>query len=418
MTHAPDKDAVHALIAHLESAEPDVLRAMLRSMAQILMNAEAETVCNAGYGERSSQRTNRRNGYRERPWDTRLGSLQLPIPKLRQGSYFPDWLLEPRRRAEKALTTVVAQAYLAGVSTRRVDGVARAMGIQQLSKSQVSEMAKELDEMVASFRQRPLDSEAYPYLWFDALTQRTREGGRVVNVATVVATGVNAEGRREVLGVDVFTAEDEASWTEFLRSLVERGLKGVQLVISDAHAGLKQAIATVLPGASWQRCRTHFMRNVLSRVPKSVHGLVGTLVRSAFAQPDGEQVVAQYHRVVAQAEERFPEVARLLAEAEADVLAFTAFPKEHWRQIWSNNPQERLNREIRRRTDVVGIFPNRPAVVRLVGAVLAEQHDEWMEARRYMGVESLQKVLSHKPRPVPKKVPKNARKKKQLVEAA
>jgi putative transposase len=317
--------------------------------------------------------------------------MELAIPKLRQGSYFPDWLLEPRRRAERALVAVVAECYVRGVSTRRVEGLVETLGIQSLSKSQVSELARSLDGEVAAFRTRPLDAGGYPYVWLDALAVKCREHGRIVNIAAVVATGVNAEGHREILGVDVLTTEDGAGWTAFLRDLVARGLGGVQLVVSDAHAGLREAVAAVLPGASWQRCRTHFIRNLLTRVPKSAQGLVATLVRSVFAQPDAASTLAQHARVVEQLQERFPAAADLLADAAGDLLAFTAFPKEHWRQIWSNNPQERLNKELRRRTDVVGIFPNRDAVVRLVGAVLAEQHDEWAVARRYMSAESLAK---------------------------
>ncbi|HUZ89928.1 MAG TPA: IS256 family transposase [Candidatus Acidoferrales bacterium] len=384
-----DRDVVAWLRQELQEAHPDLLREMLGSMVGELMGAEAQALCGADFGERSSERTNSRNGYREREWDTRAGTLPLAIPKLRQGSYFPNWLLEPRRRAERALVNVIAQAYVAGVSTRRVEGLIQTLGIAGISKSQVSVMAKSLDGMVDEFRNRPLDGGPYTYIWVDALTQRCRDGGRVVNVCTAIATAVNADGQREILGVDVFTAEDGAAWTSFLRGLVARGLTGVRLVISDDHLGLKQSIAAVLPGAGWQRCRVHFVRNLLTRVPKSAQTLVATLVRSIFAQPDLEAVWAQHGRMVEQLTERFPAAAELLAEAGPDVLAFATFPREHWRQIWSNNPQERLNREVRRRTDVVGIFPDRAAVVRLVGAVLAEQHDEWLVARRYLSAESL-----------------------------
>jgi putative transposase len=266
------------------------------------------------------------------------------------------------------------------------------MGIDGISKSQVSELAKSLDAMVSAFRNRPLDGGPYSYIWLDALTQKVREGGRIVNVAVIVATGVNADGHREILGVDLITTEDGAGWTAFLRGLVARGLSGVALVVSDAHRGLVDAIASVLPGATWQRCRAHFVRNVLTKVPKTAQSMVATLIRSIFEQPDTDQVLAQHARVVEQLSERFSDAADMLTDASADILAFATFPKEHWRQIWSNNPQERLNKEIRRRTDVVGIFPNRAAVIRLVGAVLAEQHDEWAVARRYMGVESLTKA--------------------------
>jgi len=384
-----DRDVVAWLRQQLQEAHPDLLREMLATMVQELMGAEAQQACGAEYGERSSERSNSRNGYRERDWDTRAGTIALAIPKLRQGSYFPDWLLEPRRRAERALVTVIAQAYLAGVSTRRVEGLVQTLGIAHLSKSQVSVMAKALDGMVDEFRNRPLDSGPYTYVWVDALTQRCRDGGRVVNICTAIATAVNANGQREILGIDVFTSEDGAAWTSFLRGLAARGLSGVRLVISDDHLGLKQAIAAVLPGAGWQRCRVHFVRNLLTRVPKSAQTLAATLVRSIFAQPDLEAVWAQHARIVEQLQERFSDAASLLTEAGSDVLAFATFPREHWRQIWSNNPQERLNREVRRRTDVVGIFPDRAAIVRLVGAVLAEQHDEWLVARRYLSAESL-----------------------------
>jgi putative transposase len=389
---ATSMDVVAWLRNQLQEANPDLLREMVGTFAESLMSAEADALCGAAYGERSPDRVNSRNGYRTREWDTRAGTIELEIPKLRQGSYFPDWLLQPRRRAERAMTAVIAEAYLAGVSTRRVEALVQAMGIQGISKSQVSELAKSLDEMVEAFRGRPLDEGPYAYLWLDALSQRCREGGRVVNVATVVATGVNADGHREILGIDVFTSEDGAAWTSFLRGLVARGMGGVRLVVSDSHPGLKAAIAAVLPGAAWQRCRVHFIRNLLSRVPKSAQDPVASLVRSIFAQPDQEAAWAQHARVVAQLEERFSNAAELLAEAGPDILAYAGFPKEHWRQVWSNNPQERLNKEIRRRTDVVGIFPNRAAVIRLVGAVLAEQHDEWVVARRYLSVESLAKV--------------------------
>jgi putative transposase len=378
---------------HLEAdGGGDLLAGMIKVFADALMSAEADALCGASYGEVSPERVNVRNGYRDRDFDTRAGTISLAIPKLRRGSYFPDWLVEPRRRAERALTAVVAQCYVEGVSTRRVDDVVKAMGIEGISRSQVSRMAAELDDQVAAFRNRPLDAGPYSYVFLDALTQRVREGGRIVNVACVIAVGVNADGHREVLGLDVITTEDGAGWTAFLRGLVARGLTGVSLVISDAHSGLKDAIASVLPGAGWQRCRTHFMRNLLTRVPKASQGLVATLVRTIFEQPDAEQVHAQHARVVDQLTDRFPAAAELLVDAAADLLAFTGFPREHWRQIWSNNPQERLNKELRRRTDVVGIFPHRAAVVRLVGAVLAEQHDEWAVARRYMSVESLAKT--------------------------
>jgi transposase-like protein len=385
-------DALEWLRKQLDSDGDDLLREMVREFAQRLMAAEVDTLAGAGWGEVSPERVNYRNGYRRRPFDTRVGSIDLAIPKLRRDSYFPDWLLDPRRRAEKALVAVVAECYVRGVSTRRVDGLVKTLGIESLSKSQVSRMAGELDEMVTQFRNRPLDAGPYTYVWMDALTQKVREGGRIINVAVVIAVGVNRDGHREILGLDVITSEDGAGWLAFLRGLVARGLAGTSLVISDAHPGLIDAIASTLTGASWQRCRTHYMRNLLTRVPKSAQSMVATLVRTIFEQPDAASVWAQHARVVDQLTERFPDAAAHLAEAATDVLAFTGFPKEHWRQIWSNNPQERLNKELRRRTDVVGIFPTRDAVIRLVGAVLAEQHDEWAVARRYMAAEGLAKA--------------------------
>jgi transposase-like protein len=362
---------------------------MVKTFADALMSAEADALCGAEYGERSEERTNSRNGYRTREWDTRAGTVELSIPKLRRGSYFPDWLLECRRRAEQALVSVVATAYLLGVSTRRVEKLAESLGVTKLSKSQVSEMASYLDEQVAAFRNRPLDSEHYTFVWIDALTIKVRERGRVVNVHGLLAVGVNAAGQREVLGLDVATSEDGAGWTAFLRGLVARGLRGVELVISDAHQGLVAAIGATLPGASWQRCRTHYARNLLVKVPKSAQPWVATMLRTVFDQPDADAVRAQFDRVVAAVGAKFPDAAEHLADAREDLLAFTVFPREVWKQIRSNNPQERLNKEIRRRTDVVGIFPNRDAIIRLVGAVLAEQTDEWSEQRRYMGPEIL-----------------------------
>lgn len=365
----------------------DLLREMVAVFAQMLMSADVDAVCGAAYGSRSPERVNRRNGYRTRSWDTRVGSIELQVPKLREGSYFPDFLLEPRRRAERALVSVVAESYVNGVSTRKVERVAKAMGIDRLSKSRVSEMSRSLDEMVEAFRNRPLQSGPYPFVWLDAMVVKSREEGRIVNVAVVQAIAVNAEGFREILGVDVITTEDGAGWLAFLRGLVSRGLSGGALIVSDAHEGLRNAIAATLPGAAWQRCRTHFMTNLLTRIPKAAQSAVATLVRSIFAQPDAESVHTQHAQVVEQLATRFPQAAEMLDEAGAELLAFTAFPKSVWRQIWSNNPLERQNKEIRRRTDVVGIFPNREAIVRLVGAVLAEQNDEWAISRRYMSLE-------------------------------
>ena len=387
-------DALSWLRKQLEGASPDLLRAMVKEFCEALMGAEADAVCGAAYGERSPERVNRRNGYRERDWDTRVGTIELALPKLREGSYFPDWLLVPRRRAEQALVSVVADAYLAGVSTRRVEKLVQQLGIERLSRSQVSRLAKTLDELVEDFRSRPLDGGPYPYLMLDALVVKCREGGRIVNACVVHATAVNKDGYRESLGLEIVTEEDGAAWLAFLRSLVARGLAGVRLATSDAHAGLVDAVASTLPGASWQRCRTHFVRNLQTRVPKAAQTLVATLVRSIFAQPDAASVHEQHARVVVQLEDRFPEAAAMLAEAAPALLAFTCFPKEHWRQLWSSNPLERLNKEIRRRTDVVGIFPDRASVIRLVVAVLAEQNDEWAVARRYMSAESIARALT------------------------
>jgi len=393
---ASDSLPLHAQIeANLASASPDLLRAMVKTFADALMSAEADTLCNAEYGQVSDERVNQRNGYRPREWDTRTGTVELAIPKLRQGSYFPSWLLERRRRAEQALVSVVATAYLLGVSTRRVEKLAQTLGVTQLSKSQVSEMATHLDARVAEFRNRPLDQGPYTFVWLDALTQKVREGGRVVNIACLVAVGVNNQGQREVLGIDVATVEDGAGWTAFLRSLVARGLNGVKLVVSDAHPGLVDAIGGVLPGASWQRCRTHYARNLLSQAPKSAQPWVATLLRTVFEQPDAEAVRRQMTQVIASLHEKFPAAGEHLEAAGEDLLAFTAFPRTVWKSIWSNNPQERLNKEIRRRTDVVGIFPDRPSVIRLVGAVLAEQSDEWAEQRRYIGSEILGRCRLH-----------------------
>jgi len=385
----PNMDSGTALRKFVEQQDGDLLRGMVKAFAEAIMGAEADALCGAGYRERSEERVNQRNGYRQREWDTRSGTVELDIPRLREGSYFPHWLLEPRKRAERALAQVVVESYVRGVSTRRVDGLVKQMGLSGMSKSQVSALAKDLDHVVEEFRNRPLDQGPYTYVWVDALALKCREGGRIVNVSMVVATGVNAEGKREILGLDVFTGEDGAAWTAFLRGLRARGLTEVRLFISDAHEGLKNAIAAVFSGASWQRCRTHFMRNLLARVPKASQSAVATLVRSVFAQGDRQTVEEQFGRVLTQLAATFPQAAELLEDAEAELLAFASCPKEHWKQIWSNNPQERLNKEIRRRTDVVGIFPNRPAITRLVGALLAEQHDEWAVARRYMGPEQL-----------------------------
>lgn len=387
-------DRMHVLdsIRKYLEQDTDLIRTMLQVFVQELMSAEADALCGAEYGSRTEERVNRRNGYRQRTWDTRTGSIDLAIPKLRQGSYFPDWLLHPRRRSEKALTAVIAEAYVKGVSTRKVDRLVQAMGIDGISKSQVSEMAKSLDESVEAFRNRPLDKGPYRFLWLDAMVVKSREEGRVVNVAVIMAIGVNKEGYREILGVDVVTEENRAAWLAFVRGLVRRGLRGVELVVSDAHEGLKSAIAAALPGAAWQRCRTHFMTNLLSKVPKGAQDFVGTFVRTIFAKSDAEQVERQLDDVIHHLEPKFPEAAALLDEAKEELLAFRVFPKSLWKKIWSNNPLERLNKEVRRRTNVIGIFPNRAAIIRLVGALLAEQNDEWLTSRRYMSLESLEKA--------------------------
>lgn len=372
----------------------DFLREGVAIIAQALMEIEVAQKTGAERGERSPNRINYRNGYRERAWDTRVGRIDLRIPKLRRGSYFPS-LLEPRRRAERALVAVVQEAYVQGVSTRKVDDLVQALGMTGISKSEVSRLCRELDETVQAFLNRPLVGQ-YPYLWLDAKYVKVREGGRVVNMALVVAVGVRETGDRELLGLAVGAEESEPFWTEFLRGLIARGLKGVRLVISDAHEGLRQAIAKVLLGASWQRCRVHFMRNLLAHVPKGMQQMVAALVRTIFAQPDQVSAKAQLRKVAENLEARFPKVAEMLLEAEEDILAYMSFPVEHWRQIHSTNPLERLNREIGRRTEVVGIFPNRQSLIRLVGAVMQEQQDEWdVASRRYFSQESMAKLFKN-----------------------
>ncbi|MDA8438092.1 MAG: IS256 family transposase [Propionibacterium sp.] len=390
MTVSTSIDAARMIEEQLAQASPDLLRELLTSFINTLMSAEADAVCGAAYGVSSPERTNRRNGYRGRDFDTRTGTLELEIPKLRQGSYFPEWLLERRKRAERALTSVVATCYLLGVSTRRMDKLVQSLGITTLSKSQVSEMAKDLDAHVEQFRTRRLDDAGpFTFVAADALVLKVREGGRVVPVHALVATGVDADGHRQILGVQVTTSEDGAGWLAFFRDLTARGLTGVRLVTSDAHSGLVAAISATLPGASWQRCRTHYAANLMATTPKSSWPWVKALLHSVYDQPDTDAVHAQFDRIVDALAGKLPAVAEHLETARPDILAFTSFPKEIWRQIWSNNPNERLNREIRRRTDVVGIFPDRGSIIRLVGAVLAEQHDEWAEARRYLGLDVL-----------------------------
>ena len=334
MTTAHDIDLPTVLAERLTTCHPDVLRELLATFIHTLMGAEADALCGAGYGQRSAERTNQRNGYRHREFDTRTGTLDLAIPKLRHGSHFPDWLLERRKRAERALTTVVATCYLLGVSTRRMDKLVETLGITSLSKSQVSVMAKELDATVEAFRTRPLDAGPYTFMAADALVLKVREGGRVVNVHALIAVGVNAEGYREILGIDVTTAEDGAGWLTFLRSLTARGLSGVRLVTSDAHAGLVAAIGATLPGAAWQRCRTHYTTNLMAVTPKASWPWVRTLLHSVFDQPDAESVAAQYDRIIDALTDKLPKAADHLEAARADLLAFAAFPKQIWRQIW------------------------------------------------------------------------------------
>jgi len=368
----------------------DVLRDGVRLLAQALMDLEVTQQLGAGRHERTEERTGQRNGYRDRHWDTRVGTIDLRVPRVRDGGYIPR-LLEPRRRSERALLAVVQEAYVQGVSTRRVDALVQALGMEGISKSQVSRVCQDLDRDVEAFRARRLE-DVYPYVWLDATYVKVRIDGRVVPQAVVIAVGVRMSGEREVLGIDGGPSEEGAFWQQFLRSLVARGLRGVQLVISDSHEGLKGAIASVFGGASWQRCTVHVMRNALSYVPKTAQGLVATTIRTVFAEPDPARARAQWRHVADSFRDRFARLATLMDDAEDDVLAYLGFPPEHGRQIWSNNPQERLNREVKRRTDVVGIFPNAPAVLRLVGAVLGEQHDEWQTGRRYMSAESLAKL--------------------------
>jgi transposase-like protein len=377
----------------LEEQDGDVLREGIRVLSQALMETEVAGLIGAERHERSADRTAYRNGYRTRTWDTRVGTIELAIPKVRPGTYFPS-LLQPRRRAEQALLAVVQEAYVHGVSTRKVDDLVKGLGLDGISKSEVSRICSELDPVVEAFRTRLLTGE-HPYVWVDATYHKVRVDGRVQNQATVVAVGVTGDGERQVLGVDVGPSEDRAFWTAFLRSLVKRGLRGVRLIISDAHVGLKQAVATVLTGATWQRCRVHFMRNLLATVPHSAREAVAAIVRTIFAQPDHATALAQLRKVADGLRARFAAAAALLEDAAEDILAYRHLPPAHQRQLHSTNPLERLNKEIKRRSNVVGIFPNPRSVLRLVGAVLLEQDDEWAVAeRRYFSAESMKELTA------------------------
>jgi putative transposase len=373
-----------------KSSDAELLREMVGFAAQRLMELEVASLTGAAHGARDPDRINHRNGYRGRDWQTRAGTVELRIPKLRKGSYFPAFL-EPRRMAEKALAAVVQEAYVQGVSTRSVDELVKAMGMTGISKSQVSRLCEEIDGKIDAFLNRPLEGD-WPYLWLDATYVKARENGRIVSTAVIVAVAVNNDGRREVLGLAIGASEAETFWTEFLRSLARRGLRGVKLVVSDAHEGLKAAVAKVLH-ASWQRCRVHFMRNVLAHAGKSGRRVVSAFIATAFAQDDAAAARAQWRQVADQLRPKVPKLAALMDEAETDVLAFMSFPKDHRPKIHGANPLERLNGEIKRRTDVVGIFPNEAAVIRLVGALLLEQSDEWATQRsRYMSLEAISAV--------------------------
>lgn len=370
----------------------DFMRGAMSLILHRLMDVEVTAQIGAEKYQRTDERSNQRNGTRTRPYETRVGSIDLQIPKLRQGTYFPSFL-EPRRMWEQALVNVIQEAYVHGVSTRKVDELVQSLGLDGIDKSAVSRISKELDEYVETFVNRPLTGQ-YPYLWLDATFPKVREGGHVQNMALVVAVGVNENGEREILGFDIGMTEDGPFWTDFLRRLVSRGLKGVKLVISDAHEGLKRAISEVLNGCAWQRCRVHFMRNILSQVPRTQQGMVSAIVRTIFAAPDKQAAKEQLNTVVSQLKSRFPKAMDVLDNGCEDVLQYMGFPQVHWAQIHSTNPLERLNREIRRRTDVVCIFPNRQSVMRLVGALLIEQHDEWQIGRKYFSKESMNKVIN------------------------
>jgi len=369
--------------------DADFLREGMELLSQLLMEAEVEQQIGAKKHERSEERSNYRNGSRKRSWETRVGEIELAIPKLRRGSYYPS-LLEPRRPAEKALLAVVQEAYLKGVSTRKVDSLLKALGLTGIDKSKVSRICKELDQAVEQFRERKLQ-ESYPYVWLDALYLKVRQNHRVVSLALVIAVGVDEQGERHLLGFDLGGSEEQAFWLAFLRSLLKRGLKSVQLVISDAHEGLKRAINQVFTGASWQRCRVHFMRNLLARIPHKDKQAVADVVRLIFDQPSHQSAADQLHQLVQKMNPIYPKAAALLLDAETDILVYKTFPKEHWRRIHSTNMLERLNKEVKRRTKVVGVFPDQSSVIRLVGTLLMETDDDWRATqRKYFSLESMQ----------------------------
>jgi putative transposase len=385
-----------------KAGDADFLRAVAEAVLQLLMETDVEGLIGAGRHERTVERLNYRNGYRERALDTRLGTLQLRVPKLRQGSYFPPFL-EPRKVSEKALVAVIQEAWIGGVSTRRVDELVQAMGLAGIGKSTVSKLCKEIDERVGAFLERPLEGE-WPYLWLDATYLKVREGGRIVSVAAIIAVAVDTEGRREIVGLGLGPSEAEPFWSTFLKGLLKRGLRGVKLVISDAHEGLKHAAAKVL-GATWQRCRVHWMRNALAYVPRSQHSMVAAALRQAFLQADRAAAGQVWRQVADQLRPRWPRLATLMDESEHDVLAYMSFPVQHRTKLHSTNPLERLNKEVKRRADVVGIFPGEPSITRLIGAVLLEQNDEWQTGHRYMQLEGMAELAAPTAEAQPAQIP-------------